>query len=88
MAENESHSLKQDLDALRDDFQSLTQDVRQISEEQARSGAQVAREKGSDLTGEVCRRSKQLGAVVDNRPVTSLATALGAGVVLGAFLKR
>lgn len=88
MAESESQTLKQDLESLRNDFQSLAQDVRTISENQARAGASTARSKASEWTDEACQRSKEFGAEIEARPYTSVATAFGAGLLLGALFKR
>ncbi len=88
MAETETQTLKKDLDSLRNDFQTLTTDVREISEKQARNSANAARERSQDLADEAKKRSKELGAEIEARPYASIASAFGAGLLLGALLKR
>ena len=84
----EIDSLKADLTALRTDFKDLGKDMAsaartgaEAAKDRIRSAVDSAKEHGEDA-------AKKLKGQIEEKPLTSVVVAFGAGILLGALLKR
>lgn|GEM_PF-1070454 len=85
---HEIEALKADLSALRLDFKGLGKDMASAArvgasaaKDHVRSAMDSAKEQGEDA-------AKKVKESIEERPLTSVAIAFGAGILLGVMLKK
>lgn len=97
--EPDLEALRQDVARLREDLGKLTESARETARDRAESlrsrlegNAHHLRHEAERVYGEGRQRgqyaAEYLEKTIGERPVTSLLTAFGLGLVLGAFLNR
>lgn len=73
----ETSELRKDLDQLRKDFSTLSEDVKQQSNNQFQAGI-----------GKACDSFQGIGNEIKKRPCTTVLATLGAGLLLGWIFRR
>ncbi|HLQ86489.1 MAG TPA: hypothetical protein VK110_10090 [Salinisphaeraceae bacterium] len=73
----ETDALRKDVEQLRKDISALSDTIKQRSNEQLHAGLDSARSQVKDWTGEI-----------ESRPITSIVTAFGIGLLLGKIFSR
>lgn len=84
----EVQTLKQDLASLRGDIGSLAEAVKSAGEQKGEAVYQRAREKSEELRAQGQSTIEQVGHKVDERPMTSVLTAFGTGLLVGLLLNQ
>lgn len=82
----EMETLKKDLASLRGDIGSLSKAVKAAGEQKGEAAYRRAREKGDELLKQGESAVERVGHTIDERPMTSVLTAFGTGLVVGLML--
>lgn len=82
----ELEALRKDLASLRDDIGSLSKAVKAAGEEKGEAAYRRVREKGEELRQQGESAVEKVGHKIDEKPVTSVLTAFGTGVLVGLML--
>jgi len=84
----ELETLKKDLTSLRGDIGSLSQAVKTAGEQKGEAAYQRVREKGEELRKQGEHAVEAVGNKIDEKPMTSVLTAFGTGLLVGLLLNQ
>lgn len=85
---NDVEDLKAEFANLRSDVSELTETVRHMSSEKAERGRERLRQTAARSRAQARETVETVETGISERPLTSIATAFGAGFVIGKLLDR
>jgi len=80
--------LKSEVDALRKDVQAVTQTMRDLATSQTKAARERVRQQAHEARERGEEALESVGPAIAERPFTSVATAFGVGLLVGALLNR
>ena len=80
--------LRTEVDTLRKDLQSVTQTLRELVTSEGRAARERVRETTAEAQAKGRETVESIGPAIAERPFTSVATAFGVGLMIGALLNR
>lgn len=84
----ELEALKKDLASLRGDIGGLSQAVKSAGEQKGEAAYRSVREKGDELLKQGEDAVEKVGHKIDEKPMTSVLTAFGTGLLVGLLLNQ
>lgn len=87
-AEADVGELKAEIAQLREDLSKLADTIRAIASDEAEAGYERVRNAAREARTRATEASDAVGKEIADRPFTSVATAFGAGIVLGMLFAR
>ena len=84
----ELETLKKDLASLRGDIGSLSQAIKSTGEQKGEAAYRRVREKGEELRKQGEDAVEKVGHKIDEKPMTSVLTAFGTGLLIGLLLNQ
>lgn len=84
----ELDALKKDLASLRGDISGLSQAVKSAGEQKGEAAYRRVREKGDELRKQGEDAVEKVGHKIDEKPMTSVLTAFGTGLLVGMLLNQ
>lgn len=80
--------LRTEVDNLRKDVQAVTQTIRDLAASETRAAQERVRQRASEVRDKGKEALDSVAPAIAERPFTSVATAFGVGLVIGALLNR
>ncbi len=80
--------LQAEIGQLRADLSKITETLKTIVSDEARTGYARVRGAAEEAQARATRTAEAVGSEIADRPFTSVATAFGAGIVLGLLFAR
>lgn len=80
--------LRSEVDTLRKDLQSVTQTIRELAASESRAARERLRQSATEAQAKGREAIESVGPAIGEHPFTSVATAFGVGLVVGALLNR
>ncbi len=88
MAQANYDTLKRDIDHLRDDLAQVTRTLREMGADESDGAFRRIREAVGTASHGARRAAEGTVHQIEERPLVSVAGALGAGILIGALLNR
>lgn len=86
--EQDKQEMRNDVQALREDLAKLQNDIQGMAQSLMERGRKQAEEARDRMNTQVENGMEALEECIEKRPVTSLLTAFGIGIVVGTIFSR